>query len=186
MHFPHHRSRVIPSATALMTLLAFMPFLVLRSVHGNEALEALLQPPALELPAKSPEPEALLDPVKAIENDGSITLTDGSSYYTFTREGDFTSGPVGITGRTLEGRWTSPQKGRFVVTARRGWLEDTAKSGGTAKPVPATSHRIVFQIGDGTKKVIRSPRIPAMMEFTAYFLIEEFVEISAPETSEAS
>ncbi len=114
--------------------------------------------------------DSLLDPAKTIEADGSIALTDGSSYYIFSKGGDFNSGPLGPSGRTLEGSWRE-EKGRFVVIAKRGWLD------GLATP---TFHRIVFTLGAGMKKPLRTERIPAIMEFATYFLIEEFVEIPDP------
>jgi hypothetical protein len=113
----------------------------------------------------------LLDPVETIEADGSIALTDGSSYYVFSKGGDFFSGPLGTSGRTLEGRWSEEGKGRFVVTAKRGWLDGLSSE---------SHHRIVLSIGAGQKKPLRNERIPAIMEFATYFLIEEFVEIPDP------
>jgi len=156
-----------------------LPFIGLRlaGVIAGIAWVALSVPaPALraeDLAELSPPSEAELDPAATLEADGSITLTDGSSYYTFSKGGDFTSGPVGTSGRTLDGRWSQPagSKGRFVVVARRGWI------GGISS---GSFHRIVFDIRPGKKKPLHAERIPAIMEFSTYFLIEEFVEIPEP------
>lgn len=120
-----------------------------------------------------------LDPLKTIEADGSITLTDGSSYYTFSKGGGFISGPVGLgrkNGRVLEGSWTlsgkTPSAELFTVTASWSWSD--------AFPRDDDYRRIVFQIGPGEKRPFRDHMVPAITEFAAYLLIDEFVKIPKP------
>lgn len=124
------------------------------------------------------EGKGALDPAKVIEADGSIALEDGSSYYIFLKDGGFSSGPIGLSGRTLDGTWKSPEPGRFVVTARKGWINGLSTG--------SSYHRIVFSIRPGKKEPLRSGSIPALMKFAAYFLIEEFVEIPAPAAEKAT
>jgi len=135
-------------------------------------LSFLLLPPAFAA-------DAGLDPAQTIDADGSITLTDGSSYYTFSKGGAFISGPVGLgrkSGRVLEGTWTlsgkTPSAELFTVTASRSWLD--------AFPKDDDYRRIVFRIGPGEKRPFRDHMVPAITEFAAYLLIEEFVKIPKP------
>ncbi|HWL52681.1 MAG TPA: hypothetical protein VNQ90_09610 [Chthoniobacteraceae bacterium] len=118
-----------------------------------------------------------LDPHRAIEEDGSITLCDGSSYYTFSRGGGFLSGPIGKSGRRLEGSWKADavlEPGIFSVVARYEWMEgDEWKKEGYRK--------IRFRIGPGEKRPFREQMVPAISEFHAYLVIEELITIPAPE-----
>ena len=118
-----------------------------------------------------------LDPHQAIEEDGSITLSDGSSYYTFSRGGGFLSGPIGKTGRRLEGTWKADavlEPGYFSVVAGYEWMDgETWKKEGYRK--------IRFRIGPGEKRPFREQMVPAISEFHAYFVIEELITIPAPE-----
>ena len=117
-----------------------------------------------------------LDPAKTIETEGSITLTDGSSYYTFSKGGDFISGPIGFSGRELQGQWklsASAPPEEFTVTAKYGWVNGASADNEYRK--------IVFHIYPGQMRPFRDHMVPAMQEFAAYFLIEEFVKIPKPE-----
>jgi len=56
-----------------------------------------------------------------INKEGSLTISDGSSTYTFRKDGSFISGPRGICGRTIDGKWRSSDSGLFVVEGTWGW-----------------------------------------------------------------
>lgn len=118
-----------------------------------------------------------LDPHHVIEEDGSITLSDGSSYYTFSRGGGFLSGPIGKTGRRLEGSWKADavlEPGFFTVVASYEWMEgETWKKEGY--------RRIRFRIGPGQKRPFREQMVPAISEFHAYLVIEEVSTIPSLE-----
>ncbi len=119
--------------------------------------------------------DSALDPAKTIEADGSITLTDGSSYYTFSKGGTFTSGPLGLSGRALDGQWTvaaSNGSEKFTVIATATWMNGVSQMD--------DYRRIVFSIGPGEKRPFRDHMVPAITEFAAYFLIDEFVKIPKP------
>ena len=118
--------------------------------------------------------EASLPPLKAMEQFGSISITDGSSFFTFSKDGSFRSGPLGISGREFEGRWTADDS-RFTVTAKLGWINGTS-----------TGHdyrRIVFVIYSVRKRPPETnpsfggahPKL-----FDGYFLIDELVRIPEP------
>src|SRR4051812_7551727 len=62
-----------------------------------------------------------MPPLKAIEQFGSISITDGSSFFTFSKDGAFRSGPLGKSGREFEGHWTA-NDGKITVIAKLGWM----------------------------------------------------------------
>lgn len=47
-----------------------------------------------------------------IQKEGRLAFTDGSSFYDFEKNGEFHSGPMGNSGRTIEGHW-KPQYDNF-------------------------------------------------------------------------
>jgi len=126
------------------------------------------------------------DPAVEMQKSG-ITLTDGSSFYTFAKDGTFRSGPVGISGRTFEGHWKlgehyAGSAAKVIVEAKFGW--DNGLS-------PRNDYRrIVFAIYSGTtiryepdKDVNGKPLHRGMMPesyYKCYWIIDEFTKISKP------
>jgi hypothetical protein len=110
---------------------------------------------------------------KAIEQFGSISITDGSSFFTFSKDGSFRSGPLGISGREFEGRWTASDY-TFTVTAKRGWINGAS----TGKDY----RRIVFMIYYVQKRPpeAKPGMIPHPDLFDTYFIIDELVKIPKP------
>lgn len=117
----------------------------------------------------------VLEPMKAIEQFGAITIGDGSSFFSFAKDGSFNSGPLGQSGRTMKGYWSKDEDGRFVVTAKFGWINGLS--------LDEQYRRIVFRISHvskNAKKGITSPWT-AEPDFDSYFLIEEMTTIPKPE-----
>ena len=118
--------------------------------------------------------DTLIPPLKAIEQFGGIAISDGSSYFRFSKDGSFESGPIGISGRTMKGHWTKNSDGFFVATARLGWVNGIS-SGDQYR-------RIVFHISHVTKRAVPlKPGFGTSAEiFDSYFLIDEMVSIPKP------
>ena len=122
--------------------------------------------------------EASLLPLKAIEQFGSISITDGSSFYMFSKDGSFRSGPLGMSGRELEGRWTADET-RFTVTAKLGWVNGASMG--------HDYRRIVFVIYSVRKHP--PPQTDPFVAgahpefFDGYFLIDELVRIPEPKST---
>ena len=118
--------------------------------------------------------DAPIPPLKQIEQFGSICIGDGSSYFMFAKDGSFKSGPLGISGRTMTGRWVTNTDGRFVVTAHLGWING----------IYPNDHyrRIVFYIPYVTKRAfeLKVPFLSSTEVSESYFLIEEMAAISKP------
>lgn len=111
-----------------------------------------------------------LDPSTVFRQDGILRVSDGSSYYEFNTNGTFKSFPVGMSGRTFTGTWTSTADSDllfFTVTAKMGWLNGFQP--------PQDDWKIVFRLTSGT----RHPAVsiyPA--KFDCYWYIEELRKIS--------
>ena len=116
-----------------------------------------------------------------------LTLIDGSSSYTFSKDGSFSSRPLNsICGRTFTGKWVKIDE-RVEVTAEEGWIN------GLHSP---NYRRIVFIIGSGKSVPYITPDDPtgklAIMfqnpktYFKCYWLIDEMTKIQAPLKTEES
>jgi hypothetical protein len=57
-----------------------------------------------------------------IQTEGQFVFTDGSSYYMFKRDGTFTSEPLGISGREINGKWDLRDERVFVIRGRWTWI----------------------------------------------------------------
>lgn len=118
--------------------------------------------------------DTLIPPLKAIEEFGGIAVSDGSSYYTFSKDGSFESGPLGMSGRTMSGRWVKDADGRLIATASLGWVNGIS-SGDQYR-------RIVFFISHVSKRTEPAkPRFGTTAElFDSYFFIDEMTPIPKP------
>jgi hypothetical protein len=56
-----------------------------------------------------------------IKTEGEFAFTDGSSVYRFSEDGTFMMEPLSLSGRAIEGRWTSESEGSFLVTGVWTW-----------------------------------------------------------------
>lgn len=118
------------------------------------------------------EPE--YSPRAAIDKFGSFTIADGSSYFTFSKDGKFKSGPMSESGRELSGTWTLADTTELTVIAKLGWVNGIQ---------PRDDYRrIVFRVSSVRKRSVQpSVSFGAPTElFDGYCLIEEFVKIPKP------
>lgn len=116
-----------------------------------------------------------VSPSEVLKTDGQLTLSDGSSYFVFKADGSFQSFPVGESGRTFEGTWSSQSKMQQVeVTARQGWVNGTS--------APDDFRRIVFRINAGQRRPLAKPLRGTLIQaiFDGYFLIDELVRVPGP------
>jgi hypothetical protein len=105
-----------------------------------------------------------------VERTGTLTVTDGSSYFTFNKSGVFSSGPVHESGRSMEGCWQYAGNNRFVAFATLGWMNGLSNG--------LESRRVTFSILPFSP----NPRMSSVGGKTlhaaeAYLLIDEFVAI---------
>ena len=119
--------------------------------------------------------DTVIAPLQAIEQFGAITIGDGSSFFKFSNDGTFESGPLDQSGRTMKGYWTKGTNGRLVVTARLGWINGLSSRD--------QYRRIIFYIAHVSKAAERpnTPMWRRTPEFDSYFFIDEMTAVPKPE-----
>ncbi len=124
-------------------------------------------------------------PRQALESFKQFTLSDGASYYRFAEDGTFKSGPMGMSGRELNGTWKTSDGERFIIVAKVGWMNGLN--------LPGDYRRIVFHISHLRKQTPKtepsggisiggSP--PPEDLFQGYWFIDEFVKTEKPKGDE--
>ena len=63
----------------------------------------------------------------ALAADGVVAFSDGSSLYRVFADGRFTLDPLGMSGRTVVGRWRSEDGRVFVITGQWGWVNGVSR-----------------------------------------------------------
>jgi len=118
--------------------------------------------------------DARIAPLDAIRENESITISDGSSFYTFRKDGSFDSGPGGISGRRITGTWTISQdrpNPSFVVDGQWSWINGLSN--------PDDFRRIVFDIRPGVFRKTSDEASHFSLSsqiFQCYFLIDELTK----------
>lgn len=118
--------------------------------------------------------DTLIPPLQAIEEFGGISISDGSSYFSFSKDGSFQSGPLGLSGRTMRGRWTKDADGRLVATVKLGWINGYFSDD--------QYRRVVFFISHLTKRTVPlKPDFGTSAEvFDSYLFIDGMTVIPKP------
>lgn len=99
----------------------------------------------------------------------SYAVSDGSSIHTFHRDHRFVSGPVGMSGRTIEGFWERVDGG-LRVTGTWGWVNGLSRPGDHRELVlSVTPHP-----GEPTKVGIAGVEVQP-----AYLVVERLVPVEA-------
>jgi hypothetical protein len=115
-----------------------------------------------------------LDPSAVFKQDGILRISDGSSYYEFNTNGTFKSFPVGISGRTFTGTWTSSADINllhFTVTAKTGWMNGIT-------PLQSDDWRIVLAVYPGVRHPAERFHLAT---FDCYWIIDELTKIPKPD-----
>jgi hypothetical protein len=113
-------------------------------------------------------------PMDAIRDKEYITIFDGSSFYTFRKDGSFDSGPCGIGGRRITGTW-APSQDRpnisFVVDGQWSWIDGLSNS--------EDFRRMVFDIRPGVFRKTTDEESHFLLSreiFQCYFVIDELTK----------
>lgn len=110
-----------------------------------------------------------------IEEEGQFLFTDGSSYYLFFKDGHFDSGPLTLSGRSIQGTWKQKDDYQFIIEGKWAWM-----NGGYApndkRRLVMNIHPCVYQPDESRNTFIprhmtKPPRI-----YKCYFTIEELVK----------
>jgi hypothetical protein len=60
-------------------------------------------------------------PDDIVASEGALVVSDGSSYFRFEKGGKFHAGPLGISGRTIDGTYTSDGNYTLTIVGMWGW-----------------------------------------------------------------
>ena len=132
----------------------------------------------LFVPFVSQAVDVPIDPFTAIQAQGSIRITDGSSFYRFNKDGSFLSEFVHTNGgRTIKGTWkrsTDRANISFVVFGEWSWINGLSS--------PGDLRMMVLDVRQGTFRD-RRPKEPSEMGdriFDCYFYIDELRSTTKP------
>ncbi len=137
---------------------------------------------ALAAPAPSVPPSAY----QIIQKEGRLAFTDGSSYYDFERNGTFYSGPLGLSGRTIEGTWklatVNDFAGPLVIQGTWGWANGFSAVNDrremTMAVYPRTGQPKRKEDEANLSPVGSAPRRAKLR--SCYFVIDELVALPKP------
>ncbi len=109
-----------------------------------------------------------------IKKEGRLMFSDGSSWYAFERDGRFSSGPLGMSGRTITGTWKHDGS-LFVVEGTWSWLNGLSRPGDRRRMKLGISH---------PRPAAAPPRQPLMggkpgRFHDCYFVVDELVPVKA-------
>ena len=121
-----------------------------------------------------------------IQKEGRLVFTDGSSYYDFERNGLFYSGPLGLSGRTIEGTWklatANDFAGPLVIQGTWGWVNGFSAINDTREMMMSVYPRTGQPARKGSDAVLspvgRAPRRAKLR--SCYFVIDELVTLPKP------
>lgn len=113
-------------------------------------------------------------PLAILNAKGTLALSDGSSYYVFSRDGTFRSFPRGMSGRLLHGAFKTEGSDvvRFTVMAIQSWRNGLSSLNDRRK--------IIFVVYPGQNKANKqaSDEQPAPKQvWNGYYIIEELVKL---------
>lgn len=109
-----------------------------------------------------------------IAGEGKFAFTDGSSVYTFSEDGTFMMEPLSLSGRAIEGRWTSESEGAFLITGVWTWYNGIS--------VPDDFRRMTIAVTlisgepEATQSIWTDSRL---ILYPVYFTIDEVVRIDS-------
>ena len=117
------------------------------------------------------------EPIKIIQQEARFVFTDGSSYYLFKKDGTFKSGPLGLSGREIEGTWKLKDT-LFVIEGHWGWI-----NGGSSRD---DYRRLTLYVStpeavETTKQLSMADGSPGLKVYKTYFEIEDLQKIPKPE-----
>lgn len=132
-------------------------------------LTLIVLAPALALAEPAPPTAQEL-----IRREGRFLFTDGSSYYAFEKDGSFHSGPLGVSGRTIEGKW-KPDGAKLIVEGRWGWLNGLSARDDRRRMTFGISGPLTPLAGK-TPRLLRQVKGPLKVH-SCYFVIDELIRL---------
>lgn len=98
--------------------------------------------------------------------EGVFSFSDGSSIYSFFSDGDFLMEPAGLSGRAIEGSWTSDDFGEFSVEGLWTWYN------GISRENDRRSMTVLVTLLPGEPDSVWGKRV-----WPVYFSVEEITPV---------
>ena len=120
---------------------------------------------------------SLREPSQIIREEGQFVFTDNASYYLLKKDGTFQSGPLGLSGRTITGRWKHQLPGRFVIEGQWGWVNGLS---------PRDDFRrmtLVISAAEGFEEKQRVSEVDLIgptRVYRCYFTVDELIKLPPP------
>jgi hypothetical protein len=112
------------------------------------------------------------EPSDFISKEGQLRITDGSSIYTFKKDGTFELHPVGVSGREIKGTWKSRNDNNRFIEIEGEWMWMNGEV------IPNDFRKMVLAIyplsGEKEKVGISNTEV-----YKCYFVIDEISKITA-------
>lgn len=119
------------------------------------------------------------EPLQIIENEGQFIFTDGSSYYSFKKDGTFISEPLGISGREITGTWELQDR-VFVIQGRWSWMNGLSPRDDYRRMKLAIYRPVSTEIVESLSLVDGNVNVKI---YKCYFVVEELQKIARPQNS---
>ena len=114
--------------------------------------------------------------ISIIEEEGQFLFTDGSSYYLFFKDGNFDSGPLTLSGRTIQGTWKQSGDYQFIIEGKWSWLNGLYPANDKRRLVMNVQPPFVYQPDESKNTFIPRHMIKPPRIYKCYFSIEELVK----------
>ena len=98
--------------------------------------------------------------------EGVFSFSDGSSIYSFFSDGDFLLEPVGLSGRAIDGSWTSNDFSEFYVEGLWTWYN------GISRENDRRSMTVLVTLLPGEPDTVWGKRV-----WPVYFSVEEITPV---------
>lgn len=120
----------------------------------------------------------LIKPYGIIQKRGNFVFTDGSSFYFFDKNKNFESGPLGLSGRTISGKWKLKNENTFVIEGRWSWMNGvSAVDDFRTMTISISSPCIYSELKKGQMISLSLQKRPDI--HSCYFTIDELIKISS-------
>lgn len=113
-----------------------------------------------------------------IKKEGQFVFTDGSSYYRFSSDGAFDSGPLSISGRTINGKWKSDGDYKFIIEGVWSWVNGMSSINDRRRLVLTVQPAFILQPApdEPTRNFIPDSKTNPKI-YKCYFTLEELVKL---------
>lgn len=120
--------------------------------------------------------------LQVIRDEGALLLVEGGSFYRFNRDSSFRSGPIGLSGRVITGRWRGGDD-LFIVEGRWGWVN--------GQSLPDDYRRMTIRIaridGPGTLQSLPlSGVVNSVRVHSGYYYVDDVVRIPPPASANSA